>query len=98
VFKAIIPIQTGQATGQVTGQVREEVQKVIRVLDGEMKLKELMESLELSHRENFINNYLEPSMNSGFIELKYPDSPNHPNQKYRLTSKGEKLKKEIGLS
>jgi len=52
---------------------------VINVLDGEMKLKELMNSLELSHRESFVNNYLEPSMKSGFIELKYPDGPKHPN-------------------
>jgi ATP-dependent DNA helicase RecG len=72
-----------------------EVQMVVDALQGEMKLKELMDALELSHRENFKNNYLEPAMKAGFIEMTYPDSPNHPNQKYRLTVEGAKLKKKI---
>jgi len=58
-----------------------------------MKLTELMNALNLSHRENFKGNYLEPAMKAGLIEMTYPDSPNHPNQKYRLTAEGNKLKK-----
>jgi hypothetical protein len=38
---------------------------------------------------------VEFSLEAGFIEMIYPDSPNHPNQKYRLTVEGERLKKEI---
>ncbi|TVQ09790.1 MAG: hypothetical protein EA364_13335 [Balneolaceae bacterium] len=52
-----------------------------------------MNALNLSHRENFKGNYLEPAMKAGLIEMTYPDSPNHPNQKYRLTAEGNKLKK-----
>lgn len=95
VFKTIIPIQTGQATGQVSGEadveVTGEVQRVVGALEDEMKLKELMDRLEFSHRENFKNNYLEPAIKAGFIEMTHPDNLNHPNQKYRLTSKGKKL-------
>ena len=99
VFKAIIPIQTEQPTGQVGGEaaveVSGEVQMIVDALQNEMELKELMDALDLSHRENFKNNYLEPAMKSGFIEMTYPDSPNQPNQKYRLTAEGKKLKKQI---
>lgn len=107
VFKAVIPFQTeqltGQATEQVTGQptgeaaveVTREVQMVVDALQGEMKLKELMDALDLSHRENFKKNYLEPAMKAGFIEMTYPDSPNHPNQKYRLTVEGKRLKSRL---
>jgi ATP-dependent DNA helicase RecG len=95
VFKTIIPIRTGQATEQVTVKVSGEARMVVGALQNEMKLKELMDVLDLSHRENFKINYLEPAMKSGFIEMTHPDSPNHPNQKYRLTSKGEKLKKRL---
>ena len=86
---------TEQVTEQPDGQVSKEVQKVVSTLEVEMKLKELMDALELSHRENFKKNYLEPSMKAGFIERTHPDSPNHPNQKYRLTQKGKAYKKKL---
>ena len=86
---------TGQATGQATEQVSEEVQKSVSVLQGEMKLKELMDALELSHRENFKNNYLEPAMKAGLIEMTHPESPNQQNQKYRLTKQGKYFKKKL---
>lgn len=75
-----------------TGQVSSELEKLIMVLEGEMKRAEIMEKIGLSHRENFINNYLEPAMKAGYIELTHPEKPNHPRQKYRLTKKGKKLK------
>lgn len=87
---------TEQVTEQPTGQVSEEVQKVVSTLEVDMKLKDLMEAFELSHRENFKNNYLKPAMKEGYIEMTHPESPNHPNQKYRLTQKGKAYKKKLG--
>jgi hypothetical protein len=58
-----------------------------------MKLIELMDALNLIHRKNFKDIYLEPAMKAGLIEMTYPDSPYHPNQKYRLTAEVWKLKK-----
>ena len=52
-----------------------------------------MDALNLIHRKNFKDIYLEPAMKAGLIEMTYPDSPNHPNQKYRLTAEVWKLKK-----
>ncbi|MCF6170184.1 MAG: DUF4062 domain-containing protein [Bacteroidales bacterium] len=36
-----------------------------------------------------------PALESGAIEMKYPDSPNHPNQKYKLTHKGFAIKRAL---
>ena len=64
VFKAIIPIQSEQLNGQPTGEaaveVTGEVQMVVDALQGEMKLKELMDALDLSHRENFKTSFSMP--------------------------------------
>lgn len=111
VFKAVIPIKifkasvagttisTGQVTVEVSGgatvEVSEEVQKVVSAIKGEMKRVEIQKKLGLKHDDYFRLHYIDPALKTGLIELKYPDSPNHPNQKYRLTPKGEKLKKEI---
>ncbi|MEX0890216.1 MAG: hypothetical protein WDZ33_01630, partial [Balneolaceae bacterium] len=103
VFKTIIPIQTEQVTGQpaeqVTGQpageATGEVQKVVGALEDEMKRSEIQQKLGLKHDDYFRLNYLEPAMKSGLIEMTFPDSPNHPNQKYRLTARGKKLKRRM---
>ena len=47
--------------------------------------------MELKNRENFLDNYLNPSMETGLVELLYPDQPKHPKQKYRLTEQGKTL-------
>ncbi len=91
VFKAIIPIQTGQPAVEVNG----EVKKVAGTLDGEMKRSEIQKKLGLKHDDYFRLHYIEPAMKTGIIEMKYPESPNHPNQRYRLTAKGKNLKKTL---
>jgi predicted HTH transcriptional regulator len=86
---------TGQVTGQVTGQATDEIEKVVLVINGEMKRAEIQEELQLKHRENFVENYMNPALEEGFVEMKYPDIPNHPKQKYTLTKKGETLKTNL---
>ncbi len=51
----------------------------------------LIEMMGLKNRENFLENYLNPSMETGLVEPLYPDKPKHPRQKYRLTDRGKKL-------
>ena len=51
----------------------------------------LIEMMGLKNRENFLENYLNPSMETGLMEPLYPDKPKHPRQKYRLTDRGKKL-------
>jgi ATP-dependent DNA helicase RecG len=72
-----------------------EVRNLIKVLDGEMSRTELRDILGLKHKGNFRDNYLEPALEQGYIQMKHPDSPNHPKQRYLLTKKGESLKYEL---
>ena len=48
----------------------------------------MMERLQLRHRPNFIDLYLNPAIVEGFVRMLYPDSPRHPRQRYLLTVKG----------
>lgn len=79
-------------TGQATGQVKEGIRRVIYVVDGELNASDIMNILDLKHREYFRDTYLLPAIEEGYITLTIPESPNNPNQKYRLTPKGLTLK------
>jgi predicted HTH transcriptional regulator len=81
-FKVILYKNTGI---EATPQVKE----LLKILDGEMNRAEIQESLKLNDREYVRSSYIQPALKQGFIELVYPDSPNHPQQKYRLTEKGK---------
>ena len=61
-------------------------------MSGELRRLEIQYALGLKDREHFADNYLNPALKSGYIEMLYPDNPNHPQQRYRLTEKGIKLK------
>ena len=67
------------------------VQLIETIGERTCSLRELMELMELKNRENFLNNYLKPSMEAGLVEPLYPDQPKHPKQKYRLTEPGKVL-------
>lgn len=86
---------TGQVTGQVTGQASEPIHKVVLVINGELKRNEIQEALELKHRDYFMDNYLNPAMEQGYIEQTIPNKPTSPNQRYRLTEKGVILKNKL---
>ena len=86
---------TGEITGEVTQFVNEEVRRVIVALDGEMKRSEIQQKLALKHDDFFRTQYIIPALSLGYIELTFPDSPHHPNQKYRLSSKGIALKQKL---
>lgn len=75
-------------TGQVTGQVA----KLLKVLGAyEMGASDLMKALGLSHRETFLQNYLDPALQAHWVERTNPTSPRSPKQKYRLTDTGKRI-------
>ena len=61
----------------------------------EFSISQLMKLLKLKHRPNFLEYHLKPSVQNGFVCMKYPDSPHHPRQKYLLTVKGLALYSEL---
>jgi len=52
----------------------------------------MMSGLTLSHRPTFRKNYLHPALKAGLLEIKYPENPKHPRQRYRLTAKGRRVR------
>ena len=69
--------------------------RIVWILKGAMNRDEMMLVLGLKHRPNFVKTYLKPALENKWIEMTLPDKPTSRNQKYRLTRKGKKLKKEI---
>jgi predicted HTH transcriptional regulator len=92
------PQATLQATLQADEGISETVKRVVLVLEGDLKRAEIQELLELRDRTNFVSNYLNPSLESGYIEMTIPEIPTHQEQRYRLTDKGIALKKKLQKS
>ena len=70
--------------------------RLVQVMRGEkLSIKEIMTAIGLKGRDNFLNLYLNPAIENGFVRLLYPDSPRHPRQKYLLTVKGMMLFNQV---
>lgn len=104
---AITDHVTGEAGGDVTGEVTEHVtehvtdhveeliKRLLMVLAGEMSRQELMERLELKHRPNFMENYIQPALDAEYIVMTLPDKLTSTYQKYKLSVKGLALKQQL---
>ena len=74
--------------------VTPQLMKVITVIrDNMMSAKEIMEYVKLKDKTYFLDKYLYPAMEKGYVEQLYPENPKHPGQKYMLTAKGKALLK-----
>ena len=51
--------------------------------------------LKLRDRRSFIDTYLKPALEAGLIEMTLPDKPTSRNQRYRRTSAGEALARQL---
>lgn len=61
---------------------------VLCIGHSESSIKEMMSSLDLKDRPNFLMYSVAPAIENGYVSMKYPDSPRHPRQRYLLTIKG----------
>ena len=84
-----------KTAGQVPDKHPTSIVRLIEMIGEQTcSLKEMMGMMELKDRENFLGNYLNPSMEAGLVEPLYPNQPKHPKQKYRLTEQGKVLLQE----
>ena len=79
-------------TPQESPQVTPQVGRLLSVLDGEMSQQNILHALGLRDRKSFRQRYLLPALQRGYVEMTRPDTPNARNQRYRLTSRGRRMK------
>lgn len=77
-----------ESTLDIEADVSQEVRELLDIIkDGEYSTKEMMSLVGITRRPTFRDMYLSPAIEKGMVEMTIPNSPNHPNQKYRLTEK-----------
>ena len=80
----------------LTPQVTPQVKRLLESLSQEMTRIQIQDFLGLKDKKNFQDKYLSPALVEGLIEMTVPDKPKRSNQGYRLSSKGEELKRLLG--
>lgn len=81
------PTSTQQVPNNFSVTTQQVLDLIKVVGNTNMSVKEMMLSVGLKDRVNFMKNYLNPAIQEDVLRLLYPDKPNHPRQKYLLTVK-----------
>ncbi len=89
------PTTTQQVPNNLPVTTQQVLDLIKAIGDRSMSVKEMMVSVGLKDRVNFLKNYLNPAIQEDVLKLLYPDKPNHPRQKYLLTVKGMTIFNEI---
>ena len=74
-----------QVTGQATDQATDQAEILLKYCSIPRTSKEIMEHLNLTHRQHFRDAILHPLIASGKIKRTIPDKPSSPNQQYVVT-------------
>nr|WP_232922966.1 ATP-binding protein [Pseudomonas syringae] len=82
-------------TPEATPEVAPEVEKLIVLVNGDIKRIELQHHLKLADAEHFRKHYLLPALEQGVLAMTIPEKPTSSNQRYRLTSQGKIVRKRL---
>ena len=89
-----VPRKLSSSTPQVPHKFSQHVVTLLKCMgDTYMSSAEIMKSLGLKDRKSFSELYLNVALSENAIERKYPDTPKHPRQQYRLTPQAKVWKK-----
>lgn len=81
-----VPRKLSSRTPQVPHKFSQHVETLVKCMDDTyMSSAEIMKSLGLKDRKSFSKLYLNVALSENAIKRKYPDTPKHPRQQYRLT-------------
>lgn len=101
-IRLILPINKPTTIQNVSTGVQPNVQvnPLIYCMDEtEISVDDLIKVYKLVYKQvyksrwYFKKHFIAPAIEEGVVEMVYPDKPNHPHQKYRLTVKGLQMKK-----
>ena len=84
----IVTLARQTATPQVTEQVTEQAEKsreILKFCTTPKSTSEIMDFLELKHREHFRAKILQPLLKQGLLKPTIPDKPTSSRQKYYAT-------------
>lgn len=87
----IAPEQIVKDQPKPVNKMDARVQKLLLVIGKQaLPRRQIMTDLGLRQksRKSLIDNYLKPAYYQGYIDFAYPNSPNKPEQAYKLTTKG----------
>ena len=76
----------------MSGKKSHQVKKLIEIIEGKMTRDELQLKLELKDKKSFRELYLNIALELDLIEMNIVNKAKSPNQKYKLTKKGENIK------
>lgn len=97
----IANVSTGQAqdkhrTSAGQAEISPNIERLVEAIgQDQLSTKAIMGKMQLKGRDNFLNLYLNPAIETGWVTLLYPDKPRHSRQKYLLTVKGLALLDEL---
>lgn len=81
-----VPHKQSSNTPQVPHKFSQHVETLILYFnDGHMTSAEIMGTIGLKDRKSFSELYLNAALSEKAIERKYPNTPRHPRQQYRMT-------------
>ena len=58
---------------------------IIRINKDYLSIGDIMNLFGLKNRTRFRKDYITPALAEGALEMKYPNTPRHPRQQYRMT-------------
>jgi ATP-dependent DNA helicase RecG len=88
---------TDQVKNILNHQVHSKVEGILLHAKDWINRGELFSKIGLSNQSFNRKKYLDQLIETGWIELEYPDNPTHPNQRYRITDSGSKLLRLITI-
>ena len=88
-----VPHKQSSNTPQVPHKFSQHVETLILYFnDGYMTSAEIMGTIGLKDRKSFSELYLNAALSEKAIERKYPNTPRHPRQQYRMTEQAKTWK------
>lgn len=86
-------LSSKELAGNQLGTSPAQVKLLIEKMDESFySVKDLINLFGLTDVRKFRKNYIQPALAEGAIERLYPDRPNHPKQKYRLSEAAKEWK------
>jgi len=68
-----------------------KVKEILMAVEAWIGREELFKKVGLTNQYKNRKKYLDPLLDFGWIEMKYPDNTTHPEQRYKISESGKRL-------